>query len=57
MVMDLIKSIMLNYFVDTTDMRSVTIIPRTSFNNPDTAYPRKFPTISNYDKAITINIR
>ncbi|MFL0165287.1 DUF4179 domain-containing protein [Candidatus Clostridium helianthi] len=51
------KSIMLNYFVDTTDMRSVTIIPRTSFNNPDTAYPRKFPTISNYDKAITINIR
>ncbi|NOW08021.1 DUF4179 domain-containing protein [Clostridium beijerinckii] len=51
------NSEMFNYFVDTTDMRSVTIIPRTSFNNPATEYPRKFPTISNYDKAITVNIR
>jgi ribosomal protein L31E len=51
------KSQMNNYFVDTTEIKSITIIPETSFNNADIAYPRTFPTTINYDKAITINIR
>jgi hypothetical protein len=51
------KSKMLNYFIDTTKIKSITIIPETSFNNANTTYPRTFTTTSNDDKAITINIR
>ena len=57
MGMGLANSKMDNYLIDTTEIKSITIIPVTSFNNPDIPYPRTFPTISNDDKAITINIR
>lgn len=38
-----------NYYLDTKDIKSITIIPRTDFNND-------IP-VMNYDKAVTVNIR
>lgn len=38
-----------NYHVDTKDIKSITIIPRTDFRNDE--------PIMNYDKAITVNLR
>jgi hypothetical protein len=38
-----------NYHVDTKEIKSITIIPRTDFHNDE--------PIMNYDKAITVNLR